>query len=171
MGKIYFTEAKTEFDKMFLAATTKGLVKISFGEESRHNFFGWLEEHFANYIYEKNDAKMSRYVKEIKRYLEGKTRELKFPVELVVKGFQKKVLMALREVPYGTVVTYGELAGMAGNPRASRAAGSACKKNPLPFVIPCHRVIAAGNRLGGYGGGERLKKQLLANEGVTGLKE
>ena len=171
MNKIFIAEVRTEFDKMFLAASSRGLVKISFGEESRFRFLGWLEEHFIDYVYEKNDTKTVRYVNAIRKYLQGKTKSLNFPVELMVEGFQKKVLLALMKVPYGTVVTYGELAGMAGNPRASRAAGTACKKNPLPFVIPCHRVIAAGNRLGGYGGGERLKKKLLANEGITGLRE
>jgi urocanate hydratase len=76
-------------------------------------------------------------------------------------------------VGWGEVVTYGELAGMAGRPRAARAVGSAMRDNPLPFVIPCHRVVAAGGRIGGYGGGRNavaLKRRLLEREGVTGLR-
>ena len=78
-----------------------------------------------------------------------------------------------REVPWGEVVSYGELAAIAGRPRAARAVGSAMRNNPIPFVIPCHRVVAAGNKIGGYGGGRNavaLKRELLAREGVSTLR-
>ncbi len=88
-----------------------------------------------------------------------------------VDGFRRTVLETLvSEVPWGETVSYGELAALAGRPRAARAVGSAMRHNPIPFVIPCHRVIAAGNRIGGYGGGRgaiALKRELLAREGVT----
>jgi methylated-DNA-[protein]-cysteine S-methyltransferase len=100
-----------------------------------------------------------------------------FDVELDldgVDGFRRTVLETLaRDVGWGEIVTYGELAGMAGRPRAARAVGSAMRDNPLPFVIPCHRVVAAGGRIGGYGGGRNavaLKRKLLEREGVTGLR-
>ena len=93
---------------------------------------------------------------------------------LGVAGFRRVVLETLaREVQWGETVTYGELADLAGRPRAARAAGSAMRDNPLPFVIPCHRVVAAGGRIGGYGGGRNavaLKRRLLEREGVTGLR-
>ena len=79
----------------------------------------------------------------------------------------------VREVPWGEVVSYGELAALAGRPRAARAVGSAMRNNPIPFVIPCHRFVAAGNRIGGYGGGRNavaLKRELLAREGVSTLR-
>ena len=91
-----------------------------------------------------------------------------------VDGFRRHVLETLAaEVPWGETVTYGELAALAGRPRAARAAGSAMRTNPLPFVIPCHRVTAAGGKIGGYGGGRNaveLKRRLLAREGVTTLR-
>jgi methylated-DNA-[protein]-cysteine S-methyltransferase len=100
-----------------------------------------------------------------------------FDVELDLEGiggFHLEVLETLaREVGWGETVTYGELAGLAGRPRAARAAGSAMRDNPLPFVIPCHRVVAAGGKIGGYGGGRNavdLKRRLLAREGVTNLR-
>jgi O-6-methylguanine DNA methyltransferase len=171
MKKIFFTEFKTSFDWMYLAASDKGVVKMSFGKDSNHSFFSWLEDHFPDHMYEKNDTRTKKYVKKIEAYLKGSTKQLDIPVDLHVSGFQRKVLLALMKVPYGKIVTYGELAFKAGNPRASRAAGTACGRNPLPFVIPCHRVVAAGGKLGGYGGGERLKRKLLENEGITGLKD
>jgi methylated-DNA-[protein]-cysteine S-methyltransferase len=97
-----------------------------------------------------------------------------FDLELDLEGVEGFRLVALetlaREVGWGETVTYGELADLAGRPRAARAAGSAMRDNPLPFVIPCHRVVAAGGRIGGYGGGRNaveLKRKLLAREGVT----
>ena len=82
------------------------------------------------------------------------------------RGFRGEVLDALEGVPYGETVTYGELAGMAGRPLASRAVGTAMATNPLPVVVPCHRVLAAGGRLGGYGPGLALKERLLRMEGA-----
>jgi methylated-DNA-[protein]-cysteine S-methyltransferase len=91
-----------------------------------------------------------------------------------IDGFRRTVLETLNaEVPWGETVTYGELAAMSGRPRAARAAGSAMRNNPVPFVIPCHRVVAAGNKIGGYGGGRNaiaLKRSLLAREGVSKLR-
>ena len=91
-----------------------------------------------------------------------------------IDGFRRTVLETLAaDVPWGEVVTYGELAAMAGRPRAARAVGSAMRNNPIPFVIPCHRVVAAGNKIGGYGGGRNaiaLKRALLAREGVSRLR-
>ena len=91
-----------------------------------------------------------------------------------IEGFRRVALETLAcEVAWGETVTYGELAGLAGRPRAARAVGSAMRDNPLPFVIPCHRVVAAGGRIGGYGGGRNavsLKRCLLEREGVTGLR-
>jgi O-6-methylguanine DNA methyltransferase len=169
--KIYFTEFETDAWHIFLAASEKGVVKISYGKDSKFEFFSWLEDHFPGYMYEKDDSRLSKYADQVRDYIDGRIKKIDFPIDLQEKGFFKKVLLALRKVPYGKTVTYGDLAAMAGSPRASRAAGTACSKNPLPLVIPCHRVIASGNRLGGYGGGERLKRKLLENEGVTGLKD
>jgi methylated-DNA-[protein]-cysteine S-methyltransferase len=91
-----------------------------------------------------------------------------------IDGFRREVLLTLaRDVEWGEVVSYGELAAMAGRPRAARAVGSAMRNNPIPFVIPCHRVVAAGNKIGGYGGGRNaiaLKRALLAREGVSTLR-
>ena len=105
-------------------------------------------------------------------WFNGRVERLDIPLDLTsVDGFKRDVLETLvREVGWGETVSYGELAEMAGRPRAARAVGSAMASNPLPFVIPCHRVIASGGRIGGYGGTRdavALKRQLLAREGVT----
>jgi methylated-DNA-[protein]-cysteine S-methyltransferase len=122
------------------------------------------------------DVKLGRADTATKRELDDwfKGRRHAFDLALDldgIDGFRRTVLETLvKEVGWGETVSYGELAAMAGRPRAARAAGSAMRNNPIPFVIPCHRVIAAGGKIGGYGGGRNaieLKRQLLAREGVT----
>jgi len=81
--------------------------------------------------------------------------------------FQSAVMDGMRAIPFGGVVSYGELAALAGRPRAARAAGSVCARNPLPLVVPCHRVVAQGGGLGGFGGGLEMKERLLLLEGVA----
>ncbi len=110
--------------------------------------------------------------KQLDQWFAGTRHEFELDIDLDgINGFKRTVLETLvREVPWGETVSYGELAGLAGRPRAARAAGSAMRNNPIPFVIPCHRVIAAGNKIGGYGGGRNaiaLKRELLAREGVS----
>jgi methylated-DNA-[protein]-cysteine S-methyltransferase len=109
--------------------------------------------------------------KQLDQWFAGKRRAFDVMLDLDgIDGFRRTALETLaREVHWGETVTYGELAALAGRPRAARAAGSAMRNNPIPFVIPCHRVVAAGNKIGGYGGGRNaiaLKRALLVREGV-----
>jgi methylated-DNA-[protein]-cysteine S-methyltransferase len=102
---------------------------------------------------------------QLDQWFAGKRHAFELEIDLAgIDGFKRTVLETLaREVSWGETVTYGDLAAIAGRPRAARA-------NPIPFVIPCHRVIAAGNKIGGYGGGRNaieLKRELLAREGVS----
>ncbi len=107
---------------------------------------------------------------QLEAYFCGALRAFRLPLYLEGgSGFFHAVLEAMVRIPFGEVVTYGELAARAGFPGAARAAGSVCRKNPLPVFIPCHRVVASGGRLGGYGGGGALKRALLKLEGVSGL--
>ncbi len=101
---------------------------------------------------------------EIETYLAGELREWSVPVEPRGTPFQLAVWQAMREIPYGGTWTYGEMASRIGDPGASRAVGLACGANPIPLVIPCHRVLAAGGALGGFGGGVDLKRWLLGLE-------
>jgi methylated-DNA-[protein]-cysteine S-methyltransferase len=105
-------------------------------------------------------------------FLAGRLQELDLPHILPQQPpFQALLLRAAQQVPYGQVLSYGGLAAKAGRPRAARAAGSAMANNTLFLLVPCHRVIAAGRRLGGYGGRPDLKRRLLALEGVTVTEE
>ena len=116
-------------------------------------------------------APVKAVAKQLDQWFFGKRHAFELDLDLGdINGFRRTVLETLvAEVPWGETVSYGELASMAGRPRAARAAGSAMRNNPIPFVIPCHRVLAAGHKIGGYGGGANaidLKRALLAREGV-----
>ena len=92
--------------------------------------------------------------RQLDQYFEGRRRSFTVPVDLsLVRGFTTKVLDVTARIPFGSVSTYGRVAAMAGSPRAARAAGNALHDNPVPIVVPCHRVIHADGGLGGYGGG------------------
>lgn len=104
---------------------------------------------------------------ELREYFDGARRNFETPLDWSeVHGFRAKVLAALRLVPFGTVVSYGRLAELAGSPNAARAVGSAMKNNPLPIVVPCHRVVGAHGALGGYTPSLDIKRELLRLEGI-----
>jgi methylated-DNA-[protein]-cysteine S-methyltransferase len=110
-----------------------------------------------------------RVAAELDQYFAGRRREFTVPIDLdgVTASFRRRVYETLHhDVPYGETVSYGELAVMAGRPGAARPVGSAMASNPIAVVIPCHRVLAAGGRIGGYGGGLAMKRALLELEGV-----
>jgi methylated-DNA-[protein]-cysteine S-methyltransferase len=116
----------------------------------------------------KSSAVLSRAVKQLDEYFAGERTEFDLPLELEGTAFQKDVWLALAEIPYGKTISYAELASMVGRPSAFRAVGQANGANPIPIVLPCHRVIASGGGIGGYGGGLDMKRRLLALEGVDG---
>lgn len=103
---------------------------------------------------------------ELLEYLVGKRRTFDLPLKPQGTPFQQKVWSALADIPYGQTITYGELARRVGCPKGSRAVGQANHRNPLPILLPCHRVVGAGGTLTGYGGGLELKEWLLRLEGI-----
>lgn len=103
---------------------------------------------------------------ELLEYLAGKRRTFDLPLKPQGTPFQKKVWFALADIPYGQTITYGELARRVGCPKGSRAVGQANHRNPLPILLPCHRVVGANGTLTGYGGGLELKEWLLRLEGI-----
>jgi methylated-DNA-[protein]-cysteine S-methyltransferase len=145
---------KTEIGELTLIGDGNVVECILFqGASVPHPYQGDLKESRTAY---------SRAVKEINGYLRGRVTEFTFPFSLVMKdGFRKKALQMLARVPYGKTLSYKTLAERAGSPNAHRAAGSACANNPLPIVIPCHRVLNSDGSLGGFGGGLMVKRRLL----------
>ena len=101
---------------------------------------------------------------QISEYLSGKRQKFDLPLKITGTDFQKKVYAALLDIPYGKTASYGEIAARTGNPKAARAVGGACNKNPLLLVVPCHRVVGASGSLTGFAAGIETKKKLLALE-------
>lgn len=134
---------------------------------------GVLEQlHFANSPAQKNlavdwkhdSARFSRPLQQLSEYFAGKRQE--FDLEIAPKGtaFQQRVWQELRKIPFGRTASYGEIAERIGNGKASRAVGMANGKNPIPIIVPCHRVIGKDGSMTGFGGGLEVKKQLLSLE-------
>jgi len=152
------TVIDTPIGPLALTAGPMGLVRIDFGP------IPGCADPVAG---AEADAHLGRAVTELEEYFAGERRSFTVALDRSARsGFRGEVLTALESVPYGETVSYGELAGMAGRPRASRAVGTAMATNPLPLVVPCHRVIAAGGALGGHGPGPERQVRLLELEGA-----
>jgi methylated-DNA-[protein]-cysteine S-methyltransferase len=152
---------------LLVAVTPRGLVRVAYeGEGGEDAVLAELADRLSPRILhapERTDAVR----RELEEYFGGGRRAFKTPVDWsLVRGFAQGVLRATAKVPFGAVTSYGRMAEAAGSPRASRAAGNALGSNPIPIVVPCHRVLNAGGGLGGYAGGLERKRYLLALEGV-----
>jgi methylated-DNA-[protein]-cysteine S-methyltransferase len=138
---------------LWLAWTEPGLLRISF-------------EPFDDIVADEAPVPPT-YAEPLARYFDGKREEFaEVPLDLRGTDFQLRVWEALRKIPWGQVRTYGGIAQQVRSPRAMRAVGQANHVNPIPIIVPCHRVVEAGHHLGGYGGGIERKKLLLELEGI-----
>ena len=157
---IEYTSFNSPIGNILIAAVKEGVVKISFSDESPAELENYCHNHLGAGVREG-----SKYIQNAKNqilnYLKGKTQSLGFPVIHLNSPFRKKVLQAERNIPYGETRSYGEVAQMVNNTRASRAVGSANAENPLPLYFPCHRIITSNGKLGGFGGGLNVKQFLL----------
>jgi len=110
---------------------------------------------------------LERLRREMHEYLAGKRKRFTVPVVPQGTDFERRVWAALRSIPYGKSMSYGDLAAQIGKPRAARAVGQAAGKNPIPIIIPCHRLLASHGKIGGFTGGLEEKKKLLIHEGIV----
>jgi methylated-DNA-[protein]-cysteine S-methyltransferase len=150
-----------------VASTLTALVMIDFPLTSEKKFRRALERRFKNSPIVAGGGITKGAEAQLRDYLAGRRRDFDLPVHLAVTPFQSKVLHEVKKIPYGETRSYGELARRIGNPRAARAVGGAMHANPLPLVIPCHRVIGADGSLVGFGGGLEVKASLLEMERRT----
>lgn len=151
---------------LLAAATPRGLVRVTFPTPRVEEVLAELAEQLSPRLLEA-PQRLDEVRRELEEYFEGRRRRFELPLDWrLSRGFYRDVLRATARVPYGQTATYGEVAARAGRPRAHRAAGSALGSNPIPLVVPCHRVVRAGGALGGYGGGVEVKEYLLRLEGA-----
>jgi methylated-DNA-[protein]-cysteine S-methyltransferase len=154
---------------LLVAASERGLCRISFSPEPEAVLEALARAHGARVL--RSPRPVDEIRRELDEYFEGRRRAFDLPLDTsVLAPFQRTVLEELARVPYGEVETYGGLAGRVGNPRAARAVGGALNRNPIPIVLPCHRVVGANGQLVGYAGGLDRKRALLDLEaGVAPL--
>jgi methylated-DNA-[protein]-cysteine S-methyltransferase len=170
MEVVHTAEFESPVGTLRCASTGAGLAHVELPRASGRGFTGWLLRFAPGARVEEAWAPNREAITQIVDYLEGKRRRFDLSLDLRGTAFQRRVYDALLRIPYGETRTYGEIAREIGAARAVRAVGSANGANPLPLVVPCHRVVASGGRLGGFGGGLRLKRWLLAHEHVRPLE-
>lgn len=163
---VAYATMDSPYGELLVAATERGVVKLS------------LPNYTAEYALEQVAAGVSPRIlespkrldpvrRELDSYFEGKLERFSSKVDwTLAHGFTDRVLHTVARIPYGRTLSYGEVAEKAGNPRAFRAAGTACGANPVPLIVPCHRVVQAGGKPGNYGGGAAMKLALLEMEGA-----
>lgn len=162
---VYYTAMRTPVGRLFVAATPAGLVRVAF-DRAESAFVDELRRRLKMDVVKSGD-RLVEIVAQLEAYFAGKRRVFDIAVDLKrMAPFQRSVLRAALKVPAGQVVSYGEIARRIGRPRASRAVGQALGHNPIPIVIPCHRVVSSSGGLGGYTGGLPIKKTLLKLEGA-----
>jgi len=165
---IYIGELNgTTLGDLRLAASDLGLVAVEWAH-SQLQFDSYLQR--LKRLIEPNAKKIAPYAKELREYLNGKRSAFTIPIDWsLFRPFQREALQVVYRIPYGETCTYHDIAIEIGRPNASRAVGRANATNPMPIVIPCHRVIGKDGKLHGYGGGEGLttKEWLLKMEGAV----
>jgi len=160
--------AESPLGVLLVAATERGLCRVSFqGEEALDE----LASTFGRRVL-RLPGGLDQARRQLDEYFAGRRQAFHLALDVAVRSsFQARVLAALARVPYGELTTYGRLASSLGRPSAARAVGAALHRNPLPVVLPCHRVVGADGRLVGYAGGLERKRRLLELEGALGLQE
>ncbi len=150
------TVLETPVGRLRVVASPRGICRVAFGARGQTGTNGApaARRHLA------------AAVVQLREYFAGQRRQFRLRVELGGTALERRIWQALCEIPFGDTISYGALARRLGMPRAARAVGRACAKNPLPVIVPCHRVVAADGSLHGFGGGLWRKQRLLEHEGV-----
>lgn len=157
-GNLYWHEIDSPVGRLLLAGDGESLIHVGFqsGPRPQQPEDGWIAD----------PAPLRAAIAQLEEYFAGTRRRFDLPLAPRGTEFQRRVWRALTEIPYGKTISYGELARRIDRPSASRAVGLANGANPLPIIVPCHRVIGANGSLTGFGGGLPIKQKLLALEGA-----
>lgn len=163
METLHYARVDSPVGKLVLGVSSRGLACLEFDRgdfppRSLRRKIQWVE----------SEAETRPYARELQEYFAGRRRQFSFALDLRGTDFQKRCWQALLSIPFGETRSYAEIARAVGRPGAFRAVGQANHRNPVAIVVPCHRVITADGRLGGYGGGLDTKRKLLRLEGVEG---
>jgi len=161
---VAYTTVDSPVGTLMLAATRKGLVRVAYDIEDHDRVLDTLSQKVSPRVL-RAPQRLDAAARELDEYFGGQRQVFDLPLDLSLStGFRQLVQRHLPEIGYGQTRTYGQVADLVGNPKAVRAVGTACATNPLPVVVPCHRVLRADGTLGGYVGGPDAKKTLLRLE-------
>ena len=161
---VAYDTVDTPVGPLLLAATELGLVRVAYAGEDHEAVLAALAERISSRVL-RDPVRIAPVARQLEEYFGGRRREFDVPLDWrLSKGFRQLVLRHLPEIGYGQTASYGAVARMAGNPKAVRAVGTACATNPLPVVVPCHRVIRSDGAMGAYLGGADAKRALLTLE-------
>ena len=165
---VAYARAESPFGDLLVAATSRGVVRIGFLHQETEDSVVWeLSERVSPRVLHA-PARLDDARRELDEYFAGDRHRFELRTDRsLIHGFARAVLARTARIPYGSYLTYGEVAAEAGSPRAHRAAGNALAHNPIPIVIPCHRVLRSGGAIGNYGGGPEMKAALLRLEGAN----
>jgi methylated-DNA-[protein]-cysteine S-methyltransferase len=163
---IAYRTIDTSVGRLLLAATPRGLVRVAFDCEGHERALASIAAALSPRIL-RAPGRLDDAAREIEEYLAGARRRFDLPLDFsLARGFRREVLRRLQRIAYGRTASYAAIAAAAGSPRAVRAVGTACATNPLPLVVPCHRVVRSDGTIGQYAGGAGVKQALLAMEGA-----
>ena len=162
---INYTIMPSPIGKLLLVKSSKGLNHIIF-EHKIQQYEKIMSNNFPNQKIIKDKKALISEVDQLTEYFSGDRKKFDIELEVNMPPFYQKVINVVNKIPYGKYLSYEQVATKAGNPRAARAAGTANAMNTIPIIIPCHRVLAKHGKLGGYGGGIKIKKYLLKLEGI-----
>lgn len=164
---IAYTTIDSPVGTLLLAATPRGLLRVAYDTEDHDRVLDTLAGRISPRVL-RAPRRLDAAARELDEYFGGRRRVFDLPLDLSLSaGFRQLVQRHLPEIGYGQTRTYGQVAELVGNPRAVRAVGTACATNPLPVVVPCHRVLRADGAVGGYIGGSDVKKALLRLEAAA----
>ncbi len=162
--RVCYQELDTPVGELLVAASSSGICRICFPGEPVSDRALWFDRYFSMAPPEGEEGALPEALEQLLLYFQGRKVTFDLPLDLRGTPFQIRVWRQLLEIPYGTTVSYGEVAKAIGNPRAGQAVGSAVGKNPVPIVVPCHRVIGHDGSLVGFRGGLPTKEKLLELE-------
>jgi len=168
---VAYASVDSPFGRLLVARTDRGVVRLALpSHRGDQRTDDEVLEDLARFVSPRvleSPARLDKERRELEDYFQGKRDHFDLPVDwkLTPAGFRNRALHAVARIPYGETRTYGQIAKQAGNERAFRAAGTACGRNPIPLIVPCHRVVQSGGGIGNYGGGPEMKRALLDLEG------
>jgi O-6-methylguanine DNA methyltransferase len=165
VNTLYSQELESSVGTLVVSGSPKGICRICFSVQSSADSSSWFNRHFSCLPEKGVQPTVHKAIGQLAGYFEGKRGAFELPLDLRGTPFQLQVWNELLRIPYGETVSYGEVASRIGNPRASQAVGAAVGRNPVPIVVPCHRVIGQDGSLVGFAGGLATKEKLLELEG------